>query len=78
MADADGDIADPVGALENPPKQFGFAVLQVAAEGIGAKVRDLASGPGSDGYSTRALRSEAPSERGDGRLGTGRGADLVL
>ena len=41
MANAHGDAANPVGALENPPEQAGLGVLQVAAQGVGAEVRDL-------------------------------------
>ena len=36
-----GDAANPVGALENRPEQAGLGVLQVAAQGVGAEVRDL-------------------------------------
>ena len=54
------------------PGTFGRGRLSTSGDG------GLASGPDSEGYSTRTLRSEAPSERGDGGLGTGRGADPVL
>ena len=36
MANAHGDVTDPVGAGEDLPEQAGLAVLQVAAQGVGA------------------------------------------
>ena len=50
MAKAHGDAANPVGALENRPEQAGLGVLQVAAQGVGA--RGPRSGPCGSGSGT--------------------------
>ena len=41
MTDAHGGVADPVSAREDRPEQARLAVLQIAAQGIGAEIRDL-------------------------------------